>query len=57
MAKISGRVHKEGTYRSGQWAGFDTVLNMLNSIAAPDDMTADAMRRHIYGLVMELRPK
>lgn len=42
--------------RQGSWQAFDQVLCLLNSLDVPADMTADQMRRKIYGLVHGLRP-
>lgn len=42
---------------NAQWAAFDRVLMLLNSIHPHDNETADQMRRRIYGLIMEMRPE
>lgn len=40
----------------GQWRAFDRVLMMLNGLDVPDSMTADGMRRKIFGEVMSMQP-
>ena len=48
---------KQTVYNRAQWDAFDRVLMLLNGLDVPDNMTADQMRRRIYGLVIEMVPK
>lgn len=42
--------------REAQWQMLDQVLSMLNGLDIPENMTADQMRRKIYGEVHSMRP-
>jgi hypothetical protein len=44
-------------YIRGQWNAFDRILTLLNTIDVPEDISADKMRRRIYHLVFDMKPK